>query len=113
MPQQESAPCFIVVGIVMIVFDIILIESTYMAVFGGFFLFLGILIAIIENNAKQKALRGKTNQPHSTAPQQQHPTLPIQNVPIVKESPRQHKFCPYCGRETSLEICPDCGKDVD
>lgn len=27
MAQEESAPCFIVIGILMIVFDIIIIES--------------------------------------------------------------------------------------
>ena len=101
MPQQETAPCFIVIGIVMIVF-------------GGVFLFLGILMAIIENNTKQKAMKKNMIQPqiqpHSP---QQAPIIPIQNIKIVEEPPKQHKYCPYCGKETSSEICPDCGKEID
>jgi len=115
MAQEESAPCFIVIGILMIVFDIFIIESTYIAVFGGVFLFLGIIIAIVENNKKQQALRGKTSQSQiQPPPPQQAPRIPVQyDVITVKEPPIQHKFCPYCGKETSSEICPDCGKEID
>jgi len=120
MAQEDPAPCFIVIGLVMVVFDIIIIESTYLAVFGGVLLFLGILIAVIENNKKQQAMkRGSIQQqiqPQYQIPPQtptQIPEIPIQTEIIVQQPPRKHQFCPYCGKDTSLEICPDCGKEID
>jgi len=116
MAQEDPAPCFIVIGIVMVVFDIIIIESTYLAVFGGVLLFLGILIAVIENNKKQQAMnKGNIQQQIQTQYQTppQTPEVSIKTELTVQQPPRKHQFCPYCGKETSLEICPDCGKEID
>ena len=118
MADEEPAPCLIVVGIVMVVFDIIVIESTVLTYVGGFMVFLGIVIAIFTEQLKQKsasarATRSQQNQQVVQTPPQYQPQISPQNVEITPPPPQLHRFCPYCGTSTNLEICPDCGEKID
>lgn len=120
MAQEDPAPCFIVIGIVMFVFDLVIIESTYLMVLGGFFVFLGIMFSITMNNRKQKSMAsgGVQAQPQQHVAQQQVELQEITQEPIqdfrrIEELPQQHIYCPYCGRETTADTCPDCGKQID
>ena len=118
MANDDPAPCFIVMGIVMIVFDIMIIESEYLVYIGGFFVFLGIVSAIVTENQKQKTLR---TSPVQSQPTQQEVQKPPQNIIapppalefVPEPVPESHKFCPYCGKNTNLKVCPDCGKEID
>lgn len=110
MPNEDPAPCFIVIGIVLIVFDVIMIESTYLIYLGGFFIFLGIIAAITTNKKTQKTIT--TGIAHSHEEQQTVQYFP-QNVEVYEEIPAVHKFCPHCGRNATSEICPECGKKID
>jgi len=110
MPNEEPGPCFIVIGIVIIVFDIIIIESTYLMYFGGFFIFLGIIAAITSAKKTQKTMT--TGVVHSHEEQQTVQFSP-QNVKVFEEPPAVPKFCPHCGKNTTSEICPECGKKID
>ena len=110
MPNEEPGPCFIVIGIVIIVFDIIIIESTYLIYFGGLFIFLGIIAAITTAKKTQKAT---TTEVVYHQEEQQIVQISPQNVQVLKEPPAVHKFCPHCGKNTTSEICSECGKKID
>lgn len=110
MPNEDPAPCFIVIGIVLIVFDIIMIESTYLMYLGGFFIFLGIIAGITTAKKTQKIMT--TEIVHSQDEQQTVQYFP-QSVEAFEETLAVHKFCPYCGKNTISEICPECGKNID
>ena len=110
MPNEEPGPCFIVIGIIVIVFDIIIIESTYLMYFGGFFIFLGIIAAITTSKKTQKVMT--TGVVHAHKEQQTVQYVP-QNVQAYAEPPAVHKFCPHCGKSTTSEICSECGKKID
>ena len=110
MPNEEPGPCFIVIGIIIIVFDIIIIESTYLMYFGGFFIFLGIIAAITTSKKTQKVMT--TGVVHAHKEQQTVQYVP-QNVQVYAEPPAVHKFCPHGGKSTTSEICSQCGKKID
>lgn len=110
MPNEEPGPCFIVIGIVIIVFDVIIIESTYLMYLGGFFIFLGIIAAITSSKKTQKTMTTGVAQPHE---EQQTVQSSPQNVQVFEAPPAVPKFCPHCGKKTTSEICPECGKKID
>ena len=110
MANEEPAPCLIFLGIVMIVFDFIIINSTYLMYLGGFFIFLGIVFAVITNKRTQKTMTTGIVQSQT---EQQIVQIPLQNVEKFEQLPELHKFCPYCGKNTTSEICPECGKNID
>lgn len=112
--DEDPAPCLIVIGIVMAVFDVIIIESGYLVYVGGFLIFLGIVAAIATNNQRQKAARTTFVQPQPAQPAQpvfQPP--PPQEVATPPTPPEVHKFCPYCGKSTTGQFCPECGQEID
>jgi len=111
MADEEPGPCLIVIGIVMAVFDVIIIESGYLVYVGGFLIFLGIMIAITTNNARQKTIKTRTIQPQPT---QQVVQEPLQQVRMPSPPPPEvHKFCPFCGTKTASKFCPECGQEID
>ncbi|MFX1313171.1 MAG: hypothetical protein ACFFHD_11245 [Promethearchaeota archaeon] len=110
MVNEEPGPCFVFLGIVMIVFDFIIINSTFLMYFGGFFIFLGIIFAIIENKKTQKKITTNIVQSQT---EQQLVQIKHQNLIKFEQSPESHEFCPYCGKNTISEICPECGQKID
>lgn len=110
MPNKDPAPCFIVIGIVIIVFDLIIIESSYLIYLGGFFIFLGIIAGVTTVKKTQKTIT--TNPVQSHIEQQSVQYVP-QNIEKIEETHLSHKFCPYCGNNTTSEICSACGKKID
>ena len=110
MANEEPAPCFIFLGIVMIVFDLIIINTTYLMYLGGIFIFLGIVFAIITNNRTQQIMTTGVVQSQT---EQQLVQIPLRNVEKFVNPPELHKFCPYCGKNTTSEICPECGQKID
>ena len=114
MADEEAAPCLIVIGIVMAVADVIIIESGYLVYVGGFFIFLGIIIAIATNSQRQRAATTKPIQTQPAQPAQPVVQAPPQEVIIPSPSPPEaHKFCPYCGKSTTGQFCPECGQEID
>jgi len=111
MADEEAAPCLIVIGIVMAVFDVIIIESGYLVYVGGFFIFIGIIMAIATANKAQRGTPTRTVQPQ---PPQQVVQQPPQEVRIPSPPPPEvHKFCPFCGKKTASKFCPECGQEIN
>ncbi len=110
MADEDPAPCLIVIGIVMAVFDYVIIESGYLVYVGGFLIFLGIIAAIASNNQRQKAARTNIVQPQPPQPVVQ---APPQEFRLPTPPPEVHKFCPYCGKSTTGQFCPECGQEID
>lgn len=110
MPNEDPGPCFIVLGIVAIVFDIVMLESTYLIFLGGCFIVIGIIASIASTKKTQKTIIAGKVQSHE---QQQTVQLSPQKVHVFEEPPKVHKFCPHCGKNTTSVICPECGKKID
>jgi len=111
--DEDPAPCLIVIGIVMAVFDVIIIESGYLVYVGGFLIFLGIVAAIATNNQRQKAARTTIVQNQTVIQPQPVVQAPPQEVRAPSPPPEVHKFCPYCGKSTTGQFCPECGQEID
>ena len=116
MPKNdESGPCFIVLGIVAAAADWVMLNTTYVMVFGFFFIFIGIMTSISAGKkaSQTQKTQVKTTQGNTTQVKKTIDVPPI-NQMVQKENTYEiHEFCPYCGISTSLAVCPGCNKKID
>jgi hypothetical protein len=120
MGSDDTGPCFIVIGIILIVFDFVMFYTLYFTLLGVFFICMGCA-------ASHKKLHPtpKYSQPtyQQTAPQQttqpiNQITQPIYQQPTpevrkIEKAIEKHQFCPYCGAIANGDYCAECGEKID
>lgn len=116
MASDDQGPCFIVIGIVIIV-------ATFIIWFSPFFLLIGIgffMAGICLSHQKKKGAAYTT--PLTSYQQQTGVQQPTQNVSIATPQPQppqpvkeieKHKFCPHCGNPAAQNFCENCGAKID
>ena len=107
MPQQQQGPCFLVMGIVLMVVGFWWFWP--LAVMGGIFFIIGICVISQEAN-KAKA------QTQPAQPVSQLATQPV-SQPVAQPAPapvtETARFCPHCGAKTTGSYCSECGSEID
>ncbi|MFX1339848.1 MAG: hypothetical protein ACFFDK_14645 [Promethearchaeota archaeon] len=112
MANNDQAPCFIVIGIVIIVMTLIIWWSPFFLIIGVGFIFGGICLA------QQKVKR--TGYANQTPSYQAQPVIQ-QSAPVAAATvppqpviePERAKFCPHCGSPASDNFCSSCGSKIE
>ena len=116
MPQNEdSGPCFIVLGIVAAAADWVMLETTYVMIFGFFFIFIGIMTSISasKKTSQTKKTQVNTTQVNTAQVNTTQDDSTINQIFQKENISNIHEFCHYCGMRTNLEVCPECKKEID
>ncbi len=110
MANDDQAPCFFVIGIVIIVMTFVIWFNFFFVIIGVGFILGGICLS--QQKAKRVAL---TNQSTSSQPQTivQQTATPAPAPPQPAQEPEKAKFCPHCGSPATENFCESCGAQID
>ncbi len=111
MPEnKEPGSSFVVMGIIATVIDFIILNNTYQLFIGLFLVFMGIVLIIAMSIKGYRTRISKNNiSPLKPRLSQEIP----QKVKKTLNVPKNHKFYPYYGINTNLDIYPECGKEAN
>lgn len=117
MGSDDQGPCFITIGIIIIVMTFIIWFNFFFLIIGVGFIMGGICLS--QQKVKKTTYSSTTpsyqQQPVvQQAPQTEALANPQPQPPQPKTTePELHKFCPHCGSPTTEDLCQTCGVKVD
>jgi len=100
--QQQQGPCFLVMGIVLLVVGFWWFWP--LAVMGGIFFMIGICLI---------SQQSKTTASQTAQQTAQQPVAQPVAQPAPVQIPESHQFCPHCGAQTKGKYCTACGSEID
>ncbi|TFG07006.1 MAG: hypothetical protein EU539_06170 [Promethearchaeota archaeon] len=113
MSNDEQAPCFIVIGIIILVMTFVIYFNFFFIIIGAGFILAG---CCLSSQQQKRAAATSTTTPNTTQPVQSAPvTQPAPASPPLSEVKKEekHKYCPYCGSHTTDNVCDNCGAKID
>ena len=112
MASDDQGPCFIVIGIIIIVMTFVIWWNIFFLIIGVGFIMGGICLS--QQKVKKTAFisQSPSNQPQP-AVQQTAPSTPAPPPPQPVKEPEKAKFCPHCGSPATENFCKSCGVKID
>lgn len=112
MASDDQGPCFIVIGIVIIVMTLIIWWSPFFLIIGIGFIFGGICLSQQQVKRTTAASQAPSYQAQP-AVEQSNPVAPVPAPPQAVIESEKAKFCPHCGSPVTGDYCESCGANID
>ncbi|MFX1257477.1 MAG: hypothetical protein ACFFAN_06445 [Promethearchaeota archaeon] len=113
MGTNNKGPCFIIIGIVLIVLGFIFRGGLWLlAIIGGFFIIFGIY-SIAQKSKEASSIQPSTQQQIIGQNNQQKAPHQTKEKEIIEQSPQTPPFCPLCGAPAAGSFCSNCGSQID